>query len=199
MTSRSVSLASFDLVLVSFVSIKNREHSVLGTDEATVGAIPPLAEFQAQLWILAIQGLLPHSLIPNEHYKLHVSDGERIQYGVDHENYAYQLALDMESAPSFSHMLTRGPRLFLTWALGANFNTKFRLIGPWAFDGAQEIMRTELWGTITKRGGFFGRFCYAFLMKSLKPSAPVRLRRGKVLIRCCLQGSSSSRPSPFAY
>jgi dimethylaniline monooxygenase (N-oxide forming) len=144
----------YDPVLV-FVT-HQRWTAVPDANDSHPGAIPPLAEFQAQLWILAIHNLLPHSLVPNDHYKLHVSNEDRIQYGVDHENYAYQLALDMESAPSFSYMLTCGPRMFLTWALGANFNTKFRIIGPWAFDGAEEIMRTELWSTITRRGGFFG-------------------------------------------
>lgn len=85
-------------------------------------------------------------------------EDRRIQYGVDHENYAYQLAIDMESAPSALYMLTRGPKMFITWALGANFNTKFRLIGPWAFEGAEDIMKGELWQTVTRRGGFFGMF-----------------------------------------
>lgn len=122
------------------------------------GAIPPLAEFQAQLWILALLKTLPHPLVNEEHYRLHMPEDRRIQYGVDHENYAYQLAIDMESAPTASYMLTHGPKMFITWALGANFNTKFRLIGPWAFKGAEDIMKEELWETITRRGGFFGTF-----------------------------------------
>jgi dimethylaniline monooxygenase (N-oxide forming) len=122
-----------------------------------LGAIPPLAESQAQLWTLAILNLLPHPLDPKEdHYRLHMPADHRIQYGVDHENYAYQLALDMESAPSAFYMLTRGYKMLVTWALGANFNTKFRLVGPWAFDDAEEIMKGELWETVTRRGGFFG-------------------------------------------
>lgn len=126
--------------------------------DCVTGAIPPLTEFQAQLWVLAILKMLPHPLVKDEHYRLHMSVDRRIQYGVDHENYAYQLALDMESAPSATYMLTRGPKMFMTWALGANFNTKFRLIGPWAFKGAENIMKEELWQTITRRGGLFGTF-----------------------------------------
>ena len=61
-------------------------------------------------------------------------------------------------------MLQRGPKLFLTWALGANFNTKFRLIGPWQLSEAQDIMREELWETITRRGGFFGEL-FPFLIR----------------------------------
>ncbi|KAH8593605.1 hypothetical protein B0O99DRAFT_206776 [Bisporella sp. PMI_857] len=128
----------------------------IGFLRPSFGAIPPLAEFQAQLWVLALLNKLPHPLVKEEHYRLHMPEDRRIQYGVDHENYAYQLALDMESAPSASYMLTRGPKMFITWALGANFNTKFRLIGPWAFQEAEGIMKGELWETITRRGGFFG-------------------------------------------
>ncbi|RFU24649.1 hypothetical protein B7463_g11692, partial [Scytalidium lignicola] len=128
----------------------------IGFVRPSFGAIPPLAEFQAQLWVLALLKQLPRQLKPEDHYRLHMSKDNRIQYGVDHENYAYQLALDMESAPSAAYMFSRGPKMFITWALGANFNTKFRLIGPWAFNGAEKIMKTELWSTITRRGGFFG-------------------------------------------
>ncbi|KAH8665114.1 hypothetical protein BGZ60DRAFT_489609 [Tricladium varicosporioides] len=137
---------------------KMRDETVgyIGFIRPSFGAIPPLAEFQAQLWVLALFQKLPHPLVKEEHYRLHISQDRRIQYGVDHENYAYQLATDMEAAPAASYMLTRGPKMFTTWALGANFNTKFRLIGPWAFKEAEEIMKNELWETITRRGGFFG-------------------------------------------
>ncbi|RDW75528.1 FAD protein [Coleophoma cylindrospora] len=128
----------------------------IGFVRPSFGAIPPLAEFQAQLWVLALLKQLPHPLVNEEHYRLHLPKDRRIQYGVDHENYAYQLAMDMESAPSASYVFCLGPKMFITWALGANFNTKFRLIGPWAFKGAEEIMKEELWQTITRRGGFFG-------------------------------------------
>lgn len=126
------------------------------------GAIPPLAEFQAQLWVLALLQKLPHKLVKEEHYRLHIAEDRRIQYGVDHENYAYQLAIDMEAAPTASHMLTRGPKMFMIWALGANFNTKFRLIGPWAFKEAEDIMNNELWETITRRGSFLCMFSAFF-------------------------------------
>lgn len=107
--------------------------------------------------------MLPHTLKPEDHYRLHKSPEDRIQHGVDHENYAYQLALDMETAPSALYMMSRGTKLFVTWALGSNFNTKFRLVGPWAFPDAERIMKTELWTTIRRRGGFFGKtlsFCF---------------------------------------
>ena len=87
-----------------------------------------------------------------------MSPKSRIQYGVDHESYAYQLAIDMESAPSFFQVLARGWKMTLVWALGANFNAKFRLVGPWAWYGAWEVLEGECWETITRRGGFFGEF-----------------------------------------
>jgi dimethylaniline monooxygenase (N-oxide forming) len=123
---------------------------------ATSGAIPPLAELQAQLWIISLLNRLPNPLQPEDNYRLHVSSNSRIQYGVDHESYAYQLAVDMGSAPSFTQVLVRGWKITLVWALGANFNTKFRLVGPWAWEGATEVLEGECWETITRRGGFFG-------------------------------------------
>lgn len=80
----------------------------------------------------------------------------RIQYGVDHESYAYQLALDTGSAPSFSEVAAMGWKMSLVWALSANVNTKFRLVGPWKWAGAEQVMKTEIWETVTRRRGFFG-------------------------------------------
>lgn len=121
-----------------------------------VGAIPPLSDLQAQLWILSIHGRLPESPKPVDHYRLHHAPTSRIQYGVDHESYAYQLATDMGSAASFTSLLPRGLKLTLCWALSANVNPKFRLTGPWKWNGAQQVMETEIWSTISRRRGFFG-------------------------------------------
>ncbi|KAI0007101.1 FAD/NAD(P)-binding domain-containing protein [Xylariaceae sp. FL0662B] len=141
----------------------------IGFVRPNLGAIPPLAEMQAQLWVLKI--LAPERLgpvVPDDepHYRLKYKKGARIRYGVDHESYTYQLALDMGSAPSFFEVIRiglRGPqgcwwKLPLTWALGANFNTKFRLRGPWRWDGAVEVMAGELWDTVARRELFFGHF-----------------------------------------
>lgn len=52
---------------------------------------------------------------------------------VDQESYVYQLALDMGSAPTWTHVLgDLGREVFFTWAMGPNFPSKFRLVGPWA-------------------------------------------------------------------
>ncbi|KAG8360137.1 hypothetical protein FVEN_g2088 [Fusarium venenatum] len=106
-------------------------------------AIPPLAEMQAQLWVLNL--VSPHKVAQlkaahERHYKLHTKLTNRVTYGVDHESYVYQLALDMNSTPGFVDILQRESltnlatkfHLLVIWALGAHFNTKFRLIGPWA-------------------------------------------------------------------
>jgi dimethylaniline monooxygenase (N-oxide forming) len=113
---------------------------------------------QAQLWILNLLGHLPKTLRHEDHYCLQVAKSARVQYGVDHESYAYQLAKDMGSAPSFSEMLGRGWKVALCWALSANVNPKFRMIGPWKWDGAENVMMTEIWDTITRRRGPWGKF-----------------------------------------
>jgi dimethylaniline monooxygenase (N-oxide forming) len=104
---------------------------------------------------------LPSPLKFEDHYKLHPSPSSRIQYGVDHESYAYQLALDMGSAPSFTDVASKGWKLALCLALSANVNTKFRLVGPWKWSGAQQVMETEIWATVTRRRGFFGEFLFS--------------------------------------
>ncbi|KAI8959277.1 FAD/NAD(P)-binding domain-containing protein [Daldinia sp. FL1419] len=142
----------------------------IGFVRPNLGAIPPLAEFQAQLWVLNLLApeRVANPLLPGDepHYQLVRKKHARIRYGIDHESYAYQLALDTKSAPSFVGIIRLGfssgnggwYKLPLTWALSANFNTKFRLAGPWKWDGALEIMNTELWDTVARRQMFFGHF-----------------------------------------
>ncbi|KAH6883538.1 hypothetical protein B0T10DRAFT_463464 [Thelonectria olida] len=114
----------------------------------------PLAEMQAQLWILNILApeKIPRTLkaIDEDHYRLTSSPDSRIRYGVDHESYAYQLALDMDSAPGLWSILalvsgksiSKSLRLLIVWGFGAHFNTKFRLQGPWRWNGAVDRRRT---------------------------------------------------------
>jgi dimethylaniline monooxygenase (N-oxide forming) len=145
----------------------------IGFVRPSLGAIPPLAEMQAQLWVLhlAAPHLVPGPLLPDDepHYRLLHPPQSRVQYGVDHETYAYQLALDMDSAPGALEVFELGLaaggnrvwRLPLTWALGANFNAKFRLRGPWRWDGAVGVLADELWETVARRGWFFGKSLFA--------------------------------------
>ncbi|KAF6834666.1 dimethylaniline monooxygenase [Colletotrichum plurivorum] len=140
-----------------------------------IGAIPPLAELQAQLWVL---NLLRHQYpqqvpspmaAPGEaaypdsvpHYEVDYAlkargghDFFKTKHGVEQESYAYQLALDIGSAPTVSFMMRQGFKAFFTWAMGSNFNPKFRLVGPWKWKaGALEVMRGELFDVVKQTGG----------------------------------------------
>jgi dimethylaniline monooxygenase (N-oxide forming) len=134
------------------------------------GAIPPLAELQAQLWLMTlINPEMAKSLSSREDYHFKLRGHKRIDYGVHHESYAYQLALDMDAVPSFWDGVRAGwnagakhPglwwRLPVLWLTGAQFNTKFRVVGPYQWDGAVDVLGGELWETITRREGAFGAF-----------------------------------------
>lgn len=128
----------------------------IGFARPQIGAIPALTEFQAQLWIMQILGQLPNKLQPENWYRLHARKDARIQHGVDHEGYVYQMALDMGIAPSIWSVLRRGWKVFVAWSIGANYNTKFRLEGPWKWDGAEETMKTELYDVIPRRDVMWG-------------------------------------------
>jgi dimethylaniline monooxygenase (N-oxide forming) len=147
----------------------------IGFLRPNLGTIPTLAEMQAQLWVL---NLLAPQRMPSRDlsrkdeafYRLAPPENARLKYGVDHESYAYQLALDMGSAPSLLDILRISFarressdswwKLPIVWALGANFNTKFRLVGPWEWDGAVGVMTGELWETITRRHMVFGKLVF---------------------------------------
>lgn len=147
----------------------------IGFIRPSLGAIPPLSEMQAQLWVLQIAtpSRIPRPLLPDDepHYRLLHPPNSRVKYGVDHESYVYQLALDMDSAPGALEVVQLGLkaggnrkyRLPLVWALGANFNAKFRLRGPWQWDGATDVLCDELWETVARRGVFFGHFTLSAL------------------------------------
>ncbi|KAL6855451.1 hypothetical protein ACO1O0_006598 [Amphichorda felina] len=144
--------------------------SFIGFVRPSLGGIPPLAELQAQFWVLRLlQSQFPSQvpLTPNKNslepyemdWKLHARAGYDLfsaKRGVDHESYAYQLALDMGSAPTISFVASKGLKVLYTWAMGSNFNPKFRLVGPWKWeDGAAEIMATELFDVVKRPGGCF--------------------------------------------
>ncbi|KAK1751490.1 dimethylaniline monooxygenase [Echria macrotheca] len=138
----------------------------IGFLRPNLGAIPPLAEMQAQLWVLHLlaPSRIPKPLHPRDepHFRLHHPDDSRIHYGVDHESYVYQLALDMNSALGVWDVLMyslRGSegawKMPLVWAFGSNLNARFRVRGPWKWDGAEEIMKGEMWETMKRRRWFF--------------------------------------------
>lgn len=144
----------------------------IGFVRPSIGAIPPLAELQAQLWVLRLlqhRGLVPPpppghprsaDAVPGYEmdWQLHPRAGYDAwaeKKGVDHESYAYQLALDMGAAPTWRAVARRGCwRCAYTWAMGSNFNTKFRLVGPWRDEVVAEgIMRGELYEVVRRSGG----------------------------------------------
>lgn len=176
--------------MVSLVLSLSRHSISPNADNFSLGAIPPLAELQAQLWIYRwLQHRHSNKLIrknplgsvddttpllncpPDESviapyeldYALHARGNYDLftdKRGVDHESYAYQLALDLGAAPTFWHMVTKTSwRCVYTWAMGPNFNTKFRLVGPWANPGvAKPIIEGELYGVVKRTGGWFCEF-----------------------------------------
>ncbi|KAJ2904126.1 hypothetical protein MKZ38_008844 [Zalerion maritima] len=138
------------------------------------GAIPALSELQAMLWTMSILGRIdPESLKEDDeyHYRILTPPGSRVRYGVEHEAYSWQLASDMGVAPGITDVLKlgwNGPkrswyRLPYIWAGGNHFNAKFRMVGPWKWDGAVGVMTGELWETIMRRGGLFGNFTLVVL------------------------------------
>ncbi|KAL5594051.1 hypothetical protein BROUX41_001103 [Berkeleyomyces rouxiae] len=160
-------------------SSKDISVAFIGFQRPSLGAIPPLAELQAQLWVYrylqhryssAVPATFPNAVTPYDlSYELHTRCGYDLAMakgGVDHECYAYQLALDMGAAPTASHVwrLRRSWKLPYTWAMGANFNTKFRLVGPWKSERrAVEIMETELFGVVKRSGGRFYLVTYTII------------------------------------
>ncbi|SCV68684.1 BQ2448_805 [Microbotryum intermedium] len=118
-----------------------------------VGAIPCIAEQQAMLWSLLLAKKVP---IPTSepHYRLLASKTARIQYGVDHSAYMSTLAKDMGAAPSLLELYTKyGWHVTLCYAFGAAFGPFYRLVGPFAApEQMREVVTTEIWETITRRG-----------------------------------------------
>jgi dimethylaniline monooxygenase (N-oxide forming) len=146
----------------------------IGFVRPSFGAIPPLSEMQAMLFIMNLLGRINKPLLPDDewHYRLIKSANARINYGIEHDSYVYQLAKDMDMAPSFTEVLRLGFsasstgswwRLPFIWAAGPNFVTKFRMRGPWAWDGAVGVMTDDLWEIIRRRKGMYGNFPMAIL------------------------------------
>lgn len=111
--------------------------------------------------------------------------------GVDQESYVYQLALDMGSAPTWTYVLRNfGKEVFFTWAMGPNFPSKFRLVGPWATDEtareAAGLMSKdgELGKLVRRTGG--GVFFFTYTVIPLLIFAPISILIN-TLYRC-LQG-----------
>lgn len=156
--------ASYDADVRQIWSSDDPTVGFIGFIRPGFGAIPPLAEMQSMLFTMNLLNRVPAPLSPDDewHYRMIHPPSNRITYGVEHDSYAYQLAKDIGGAPSFTDVLRvalrtrRGWRLPYIWAGGASFNAKFRMVGPWRYDGAAEVLTGELWETITRREGLFG-------------------------------------------
>ena len=131
------------------------------------GAIPPLSELQVMLWIMNLLGQIKKPLVEDDqwHYRLIAPPEARLSYGVEHDSYAYQLASDMNATAGFTDVARlslkesngRFWRLPWIWAASTNFTVKFRLVGPWAWKGAPDVMTDDLWEVISRRQGLFGK------------------------------------------
>lgn len=65
----------------------------------------------------------------------------------------------MGAAPTITHVLAKDWKVFFTWAMGSNFNTKFRMVGPWKWEnGAVDIMQDELFNVVQRSGGYVCKF-----------------------------------------
>ncbi|KXJ94515.1 dimethylaniline monooxygenase, partial [Microdochium bolleyi] len=120
-----------------------------------VGAIPPIAEQQALWYTALVTSRMPLSvpLATPPHYHLLAKSSARIRYGVDHSAYMSQLGRDFGGAPGLVELVrTHGVAVALIYCFGASFCTFYRLLGPFAFEGAVDIARGELAETIYRRG-----------------------------------------------
>lgn len=161
-----------------------------------IGAIPPLAELQAQYWVHAIisspkyQAFFTNTFQPPQRssaaldtyeldYEMHCRDAEhdfaKTKRAVDMESYAYQLALDMGAAPTWWYVWRKyGAEVLFTWAMGPNFTPKFRLVGPWSnaasAEKAASLMRKdgELGKVVRRTGGGVCKFWPTKSFQSLR-------------------------------
>ncbi|KAJ9476067.1 Flavin-binding monooxygenase-like [Pseudozyma hubeiensis] len=131
---------------------KDPSVAFIGFVRPGVGAIPPIAEMQAQLWTLILRDRIPAPL-STPHYYLLVKENARIKYGVDYSSYVSTLARDMGTAPPLGQLLwAYGLKVTLIYCFGASFPTFYRLLGPYRHADAKRIVETEIYDTIRRRG-----------------------------------------------
>lgn len=100
--------------------------------------------------------------------------------GVDQESYVYQLAVDMGAAPTWTYVLKEfGSEVFFTWAMGPNFTTKSRLVGPWSDErsrkkAARLMSRDGELGVVVRRTGG-GVFFLTYTIFPLILFAPISI------------------------
>jgi len=134
------------------VRVGDEDVAFIGFVRPGVGAIPPIAEMQAMFWISLLKGQVRRPL-PPPHYHLLVKETARIKYGVDYSTYMSTLAKDISAAPGLCELWREyGTHVLLCYSFGAAFTTFYRLVGPYRSARAPEVIKTELWDTVTRRG-----------------------------------------------
>ncbi|GAA6016284.1 hypothetical protein JCM8202_005550 [Rhodotorula sphaerocarpa] len=125
----------------------------LGFVRPGVGAIPPIAEQQSMWWTAWLTGQMPSLPKTPSNYYLLSPPTARIKYGVDHTTYMHTLAADFGGSPALSDLWrTHGAFVTLVYAFSAAFTSHYRLVGPFKSDKAPEVVKTEIWETVTRRG-----------------------------------------------
>ncbi|KIR28167.1 dimethylaniline monooxygenase [Cryptococcus deuterogattii 99/473] len=141
-----------DCEIRGITSAKDPSVAFIGFVRPGVGAIPPIAEMQAQLFLLLAEKRIPIPVSPETYHLLH-SPTSRIQYGVDYSTYMSTLAKDIGSAPGLLKLWWEyGWFVLFVYCFGAAFPTFYRLTGPFKVAKAKGIVETELWDTIKRRG-----------------------------------------------
>ncbi|TNY23645.1 dimethylaniline monooxygenase [Rhodotorula diobovata] len=142
----------WDADVRDIVSSGTPDVAFLGFVRPGVGAIPPIAEQQSMWWTAFLQGKMQLPTDPPHYYLLSRPEA-RIQYGVDHSTYMSTLARDQGSAPSLWQLLREhGAFITLVYCFSASFTSHYRLLGPFRSDTAPEVVRTEIWDTVKRRG-----------------------------------------------
>ncbi|KAJ7739657.1 FAD/NAD(P)-binding domain-containing protein [Mycena maculata] len=134
--------------------VKDGDETVgfIGFVRPGVGAIPPIAEMQSMFWISLLKGQVKKPM-PPPHYHLLVKDNARIKYGVDHGAYMSTLAKDIGAIPGLWELWREhGTHVLVCYCFGAAFTTFYRLTGPYRSPMAPDIVKTEIWDTVTRRG-----------------------------------------------
>ncbi|GAA5919765.1 hypothetical protein JCM1841_005844 [Sporobolomyces salmonicolor] len=142
----------WDANIRDIVSSTTPDVAFIGFVRPGVGAIPPIAEQQSMWWTALIKKRM--ELPTTEpHYYLLAKPEARIRYGVDHSTYMSTLAKDMGAAPALTDLLREhGWFITLVYCFSAAFTSNYRLVGPFKSPLMPEIVRTEIWETVTRRG-----------------------------------------------
>ena len=104
-------------------------------------------------WAAWLTGKMPSLPTSPSNYYLLSAPTARIKYGVDHTTYMHTLASDFGGSPALSELWrTHGWFVTFVYCFSAAFTSHYRLLGPFKSDKAPEVVKTEIWETVTRRG-----------------------------------------------